>query len=137
MLSAVSAVLYILLSIRGWFEQVSKWQGVSGVPRRAYFCGLTFALLFYYGFPLWWWRYGLWKALHLVFVCVGAVAVLQAILRTTGSIEVESLGESIVVALLLSMPIRAIGGIWVACRDAEWRSAIRQRRQCRLQRAIE
>jgi hypothetical protein len=136
-LGAVSALLYVAFSIVRHSTRPSirrsmrphADQSVLVRPNSAYFWGLLFALVFYYGFPLWWWRYGLLRAVQVMLACVAATALLQAVLRTTGAIQVDGLGESVAASLLLSVPIRAIGGLWVARRDAEWRSAILERRR--------
>jgi hypothetical protein len=132
-LSAVSTLLYLLFCSASWYRQLRGIGCGSGEPRRAYFWGLLFALLFYYGFPLWWWRYGLRKTVEILFVCISAGIVLQALLRLSSAIPVNDLGESIFLGLLLSVPIRAVAGFWVARRDAAWRNAILLRRKGNLQ----
>lgn len=129
-LSLCSGILYLLFTsiVR---QPIQKLDEVPKVVDRSYVWGLLFALLFYYGFPLWWWRYGFSKTIQLLVGCIVAGAGLQAILRTFELIEVDGLGDSFFVGLLLSMPIRAIAGLWVARRDAEWRSAILERRASR------
>ena len=128
-LSGISALLFCVAAFTGWRRR--KKSG-SAQPRRAYFWGLMFALLFYYGFPVWWWRYGLRKTLELMLACIVAVMTLQAILRAIGAINVDGLGESFAVGLFLAVPIRAVAGLWVTRRDAEWRSAIILSRKARL-----
>lgn len=100
-------------------------------PAYSYFWGLVFALLFYYGFPVWWWRYGLQKALELIIACVLAVIALQEILSVSGMIQVDNLGAAVVTGLFVAVPVRAVAGLWVARRDAEWRSRIVLRRNAR------
>lgn len=123
-LTAISAFLYLVFSFMGWFRQATRVRKASNPPRRAYFWGLSFAVLFYYGFPIWWWRYGFWKTMQLLIGCIASGAALQAILRSIGAIEVDDFGESLAMGLLLAVPIRAAAGIWVAGKDAEWRHSI-------------
>ncbi len=128
-LSGISALLFCVAAFTGWRR--GKKSGAT-LPRRAYFWGLMFAFLFYYGFPVWWWRYGLRKTLELILACIVAVMALQAILRAAGLINVDGLGESLAAGLFVAVPIRAVAGLWVARRDAEWRSAITLSRKARL-----
>tara|TARA_R110002167_G_scaffold12858_1_gene54631 strand:- start:64 stop:387 length:324 start_codon:yes stop_codon:yes gene_type:complete len=103
------------------------------MPLRAYFWGLAFAVLFYYGFPVWWWRYGLRNTMQLLGICVVLVVAIQTILRVTGAIEVDNFGESMAVGLIIAIPIRVIAGFWVAKYDAKWRRAILLQRKARMQ----
>lgn len=144
-LAVASGVIYILLAIKGWVKQTARLevrpqgaQLVHGIraqlttpdtPRRAYFWGLAFAVFFYYGFLIWWGRYGIGRAVKLTLACFAAVALLQFALRYAGMIDIDGLGESIAVGLLISVPIRAVGGIYVANHDGGWRSEIVARRK--------
>lgn len=94
-----------------------------------YFWGLSFAVLFYFGFPIWWWRYGFWRSAYLLVVCVGAVLIVKFSLLAMGAKEA---GESFVVAMLLFIPARAVGGFWVAHRDEVWRRTTRFKRSSRF-----
>lgn len=146
-LAAASAFIYILLTIKGWTRQVRRSHGSTKVerpvnsgrpqrtspeaPPRAYFWGLTFAVLFYYGFLIWWGRYGLGRAAKLTLLCIVAVGLVQILLRSTGMIDIDGIGESFAVGLLIAVPIRALAGIYVARYDNSWRSEIvAQRRMC-------
>lgn len=128
-LSGISALLFCVAAFTDWRRRRN-----SGLVqhRRAYFWGLMFALLFFSGFPVWWWRYGLRKTFELMIACGLAVMTVQIILRVIQVIKVDNLGESIGVGLFIAVPVRAIAGLWVARRDAEWRSAIVQSRMARL-----
>ena len=132
-LSAISAFIYLLFAFKGWLGQLRRRKHSPDAPPRAYFWGLTFAVLFHYGFPLWWWRYGLRNALKLMIFCVSSVMVVKAILGATGAIDVDGLGESIAASLFIAVPIRAIAGLWLAKHDAVWRSAILLQRKAHLQ----
>ena len=111
--------LYLLFSLSGWLKQ-ARGKCSNDAPRRAYFVGLLFAGLYYYGFPIWWWRYGLKTATKLLLACIIVGAILQGMLRAAGLITVRDFGESLGIALLIAVPIRAIAGIWVARRDISW-----------------
>ena len=128
-LSGISALLYCIAAFTGWMR---RKRSDLVHPPHSYFWGLMFALLFYYGFPFWWWRYGLRKTLELIITCALAVVAIQTILRVTGLIKVDNLGESLAAGLLIAVPVRAIGGLWVARRDAEWRSKFLQSRKKQL-----
>lgn len=148
-LAVSSALIYILLAIKGWAKQAARWKvrtrgaqpahgaraepATPDIPRRAYFWGLAFAVLFYYGFLIWWGRYGIGRAVKLSLACFAAVGLIQFALRYAGMIDIEGLGESIAVGLLISVPIRAVGGIYVANHDGDWRSAILTQRRMRRQ----
>lgn len=125
--TSISAVLYFLLaltsSIRGAGGKKSVREEVLN-PSRAYFWGLAFAVVFYYGFPVWWWRYGLQNACKLVISCMLIVAATQAILRYAGLIEVDGFYEAVAFGLLIAVPVRSLAGLWVAKNDKRWRNAI-------------
>jgi hypothetical protein len=123
-LAVVSAAMYLAMSFAIWRRTKLKANQSSESPRPAYLWGFLFAVLFYYGFPLWWWRYGFRKALNLMIVCIGAGVLIQILLGVFGVIKIESLGDSVAIGLVISMPIRAIAGIWVARRDFYWRQAV-------------
>lgn len=127
-LSAISVFIYLLFNSSGWLRQVRNKCG-GDTPRRSYFVGLLFAGLYYNGFPIWWWRYGLKNATKLLLACIIAGAICQAILRVTGMIEVHGLGESFVISMLIAVPIRAIAGTWVARHDERWSGAIKNVRK--------
>jgi len=117
-LSCVSALLYSIMAVIDWRGRRTK---CATENPRAYFWGFLFSLFFYYGFPLWWWRYGLPKTIWLMLVCLAVVIAVQAVLRLIGLFNDSD--SSIAVGLLISVPVRAAGGMWVARRDAEWRGA--------------
>lgn len=130
-LTVVSGILYFVLSAVSWRRSKRRAYQLSELPPPAYFWGFLFSVLFYYGFPLWWWRYGFRKALHLMIVCIGAGVLIQALLRAIDVIEIEGIGESIAIGLLIAVPIRAIAGLWVARQDCSWRKAITDARRSR------
>lgn len=150
-LAAASAFIYILLTIKGWAKQARLSQERTKVeqpanserlqraspdaPPRAYFWGLTFAVLFYYGFLIWWGRYGLGRAVKLTLACIVAVGLVQIVLRSAGMIDIHGIGESIAAGLFIAVPIRAVAGIYVAKNDNSWRSAVVAQRRLRTQSA--
>lgn len=117
-LASICGLLYSTMAVIDWRGRRTK---CATENPRAYFWGLLFALLFYFGFPLWWLRYGLIKSIWLMLVCIAAVMAVPAVLRLIGLISDSD--SSIAVGLLISVPVRAAGGMWVARRDAEWRGA--------------
>jgi hypothetical protein len=127
-LSATSMFLYLLFNLSGWLKQ-ARGAPNDNSPRRAYLVGLLFAGIFYYGFPIWWWRYGLANTVKLFVMCLGAGAICQAILRGMGTLEVNDFGMSLAFAQIIAVPIRAIAGTWIAKNDARWRGAIALRRK--------
>lgn len=124
-LSTISVVLYILLNQSGWRKRVSG----DGTTRRAYYMGLLFAGLYYYGFPLWWWRYGIKTTAKLLLTCIIAGAICQAVMREMGLVVAADLGKSFAISMLIAVPIRAIAGVWVARHDKRWREAIMAKRK--------
>ena len=119
-LAATCAFAYIIFAFKGWSKQV-KNAYLMEQPKKRYFWGLSFAILFYYGFPVWWWRYGFLRSVYLLVVCVGGLALALMALQALGA---EEAGQSLGVGLLLSIPVRATAGLWVAHRDEAWRRAI-------------
>ena len=133
-LTAISAALYLLLAVTSWVRRVSEKRRVpeqATKPYPAYFWGFAFAVVFYYGFPVWWWRYGLRNSCKLICSCILIVAATQAILLYTEVIDVDGFGESFAVSLLIAVPIRALGGFWLAKNDRRWRNAIVAKRNAR------
>lgn len=114
-LACVSALLYSIVAVIDWRGRRTK---CATENTRAYFWGFLFSLLFYYGFPLWWRRYGLPKSIWLMLVCIAAVMAVQAVLRLIGLLNDSD--SSIAAGFLISVPVRAASGMWVARRDAEW-----------------
>ena len=130
-LTAISVTLYLLLAVTSWLRHSNERKNApaqAAKPYPAYFWGFAFALVFYYGFPIWWWRYGLRNACKLILACVLIVAATQAILRYAQMIDVDGLGESFAASLFIAVPIRALAGIWVAKNDRRWRNAIVMKR---------
>ena len=136
LLAAAGALLYVLLATRSWLRSRRVPRGPSASARPSYIWGFLFAVIFYFGFPLWWWRYGLSKALQLMLVCIGGGMLIQVALRTMDAVEVNGLPGAIAVGLFIAVPIRAVAGLWVARRDASWRAAIVARRDARNFRDI-
>ena len=56
------------------------------------------------------------------------MAAGQGVLRSLDVIEVSEFGESLAWGLFLSIPVRAIAGVWVANNDRRWRQAIVKKR---------
>lgn len=130
-LTAISTVLYLILAVTSWFRHTNERRNVpvqATKPYPAYFWGFAFALVFYYGFPIWLWRYGIRNTCKLILACVLIVAVTQAILRYADMIKVDGLGKSFAVSLIIAVPIRALAGFWVAKNDRRWRDAIVMKR---------
>lgn len=130
-LAASSAVLYLMLAVLSWRKHKNARKQVPENCTKqnpAYIWGFVFALIFYYGFPIWWWRYGFQNACKLVFSCLAFLAATQGVLSYLGVIEVSEFGEPHALGLLLSIPVRAIAGVWVANNDRRWRRAIEKKR---------
>lgn len=136
-LTAISAALYLLVALTSRFRKASERRNVRvQAPKSspAYFWGFAFVVLFYYGFPVWWWRYGFQNACKLILYCILIVAATQAILRYANLVEVHGLGDSFAVSLLIAVPIRALAGFWVAKNDGRLRNAIVIDRSARRKR---
>lgn len=80
-LASGSALFYSAMAVIDWRGR--RTECATENPR-AYFWGLLFALLFYFGFPLWWWRYGLRKSIWLMLGCMTPVMAVPAVLRLIG-----------------------------------------------------
>ncbi|MDH1430159.1 hypothetical protein N5E89_18075 [Comamonas aquatica] len=126
-LSLVSVVLYLLFNARGWLRSMRRQNDTEKQPP-AYFLGLLFAGLYYYGLPIWLFRYGLNATFRLLLVCVACSALLLVALRILGMVEVEDFVQSLIYGQVAAVPIRAVAGSWVARNDSRWRSAAVQRR---------
>jgi hypothetical protein len=126
-LAAISGALYLILAVLSWRKHKNAGKQIPENYTKqnpAYVWGFVFALIFYYGFPIWWWRYGFQNACKLIFSCIAIAAAIQGVLRYLDVIEVSELGESLAWGLFLSIPVRAIAGVWVANNDRRWRQAI-------------
>jgi hypothetical protein len=124
-LGVISGIFYLALV---WWD-VRRYRKKSAESSRpAYLWGLLFAVLFYYGFPLWWWRYGLRKALFVLIVCICAVALMLEILKLLDWIQVDDRQASMALGLIFAIPVRAIAGIWIAKQDSAWRESIVHKR---------
>lgn len=97
--------------------------------------GGLFAALYYYGLPLWWWRYGLRNALKVVLTCVASTAVLNVVLRMVGWLKAGDAFESLLTSMLLAVPIRAIAGFWLAKNDKRWTADIAAKRRHKSQKS--
>lgn len=130
-LAAISAALYLILAVLIWRKHKNaRKKAPENYTKQhpAYVWGFVFALIFYYGFPIWWWRYGFQNACKLVFSCIAIAAAIQGVLRYLDVIEVSEFRESLAWGLFLSLPVRAIAGVWVAINDRRWRRAIVKKR---------
>jgi hypothetical protein len=129
----VSGAMYLTLV---WLDVQRRRKMPAGSARPAYLWGLLFSGLFYYGFPLWWWRYGLRRALFIVIACICAVALILEILKFLDWITIDDQGTLMVLGLMFNMPVRAIAGMWVAKKDLAWRKSIVETRTQKLQQQL-
>lgn len=97
--------------------------------------GGLFAATYYYGLPLWWWRYGMRNALKLVLMCVASTAFLNFTLRMAGWLEAEDVIESLINSMFLAIPIRALAGFWLVRNDERWIIGIAAKRQLKSEAA--
>jgi hypothetical protein len=135
-----SAGLYLLLVIASFMGHPPNKKDISDPATElppSYFWGLMYAALFYYGFPVWLVRYGLENTCKLVFLCILVVAAVQAVFRQSGLIEADGFGESLAYSLLISVPVRAAAGLWVAKNDRRWRQSILNKRKAAKGRGID
>lgn len=132
-LTVISAGLYLIFAL---FSAVRRRRIIQSRIEvddvsPAYFWGFAFAVIFYYGFPIWWWRYGLRSAVKITVVCIALVVATQVLLRMSGVIDVDGFVESLITGLLIAVPIRAAAGIWIAKNDFRLRQAINLERKTR------
>jgi hypothetical protein len=91
-LAAISAALYLILAVLSWRKHKNAGKQIPENCTKqnpAYVWGFVFALIFYYGFPIWWWRYGFQNACKLIFSCIAIAAAIQGVLRYLDVIEVS------------------------------------------------
>ncbi len=126
-LSVVSVVIYISLSQARWLKQTRG----ETATRSSYFAGLFFAGLYYFGFPILWWRYGIRITVMLLMTCIIASAAFQVLFLELGRGGASDSRSTLAIGMLIAVPIRAIAGIWVARHDKRWRDAIVAQRQAK------
>ncbi|MEH6504372.1 MAG: hypothetical protein V7682_10790 [Cycloclasticus sp.] len=107
-------IIYLLFFLIPWLKSWRKKE--SG---KAYFIGLLFATLLYYGTPVWLWLYGWRTTLLLIISCIGTVFVIAVIIGIIFSVE-----ETFVIGIFLQVPIRVIAGGWLANNHVRLRSKI-------------
>ena len=135
--TAASAVLYLLLCLT-----VRRPKALEGVPIQEggrlyailqrgqdrialrgdqpfrFLMGLLYSVAFYWGIPVFIWRYGFWRTVKFIGIPMAANAGIVA-LGFEGP-------ESFLYGALLLIPIRAIGGLLIGRHDA---SIVLKRRQ--------
>lgn len=107
-----SFIIYLLFFLAPWFRERRKKES-----NKAYFTGLMFATLFYYGAPIWLWLYGVKTTFFLIVYSIGAAFILAV---TLGA--VFGVSEPIAIGVLLQIPVRVIAGNWLARNHVRLRS---------------
>ena len=107
---AVTTVIYLIVFARPWFRSL-RLNDLHKESKPAYFVGLLFAGLFYYGAPLWLWLYGWRLAILLIVSCLGGTFVVFMI--TSLIIPFEE-SEKLPVGILIQLLIRVVVGGWLA-----------------------
>ncbi len=110
--TASSFIMYLLFFLAPWFRE-----GRNKESNKAYFTGLMFATLFYYGTPIWLWLYGVKTTLFLILYSIGSAFILAMILGA-----VFGVSEPITIGILLQIPVRVIAGNWLAHNHVRLRS---------------
>lgn len=126
-LGSISAALYILFSVINWFRHPGedrKKQQLNSKLSPAYFWGLLFASVSFYGFLIWWWRYGFRNCCKLILSFILMVAVTKAFFQYTELIDIDGLAGPFWSGQLISVPMRVLAGILVAKNDKRWRDSI-------------
>ena len=134
--------LFLVFGIGGLLVYGLTWHSLRHLRERAsgraedgkpnFLWGFLFATLYLFGIPLWWWRYGFWRAFVLLLSCVGAGLVLSLFVQQIPFSDPRAggaLGFSV-----SNLLFRGIGAYFVAVYDARWREAIRNRRATRPER---
>ena len=116
--AAINAIVYSLFVIIGKNTFHTDPSGNVYSSAQSYVLGLLFATLFYYLFPLWWWRYGLRRTLYIVSLCMGIKIFIKL---SIGVSEFAGTAESILLFKTLTIPVMVGAGLWVARNDQEWR----------------
>jgi len=81
------------------------------------FCWTTVCDFFYYGTLIWLLLYG-WKTTFLLIAyCIGSVFLAVVVISS-----VFSIGDSLIVGILVQVPIRVIAGSWLANNHSRLRA---------------
>lgn len=123
---AASTIAAVVLYCFAWLmvgrgsEYVKKGEGTWG-----FLWGALFSAFFYGFIVIGWYRYGFKKTFWLIAVCF-------LLIFTTVRLLCDDPDDRLVVAMLMAVPIRALGGVFVSRFDRCWRySAIEKRHQAR------
>jgi hypothetical protein len=110
--SGATLILYLLFFLSPW---IKAWRRKE--LGKSYFVGLLFATFFYYGTPIWLLLYG-WKTTFLLIAyCIGSVFLAVVVISS-----VFSIGDSLIVGILVQVPIRVIAGSWLANNHSRLRA---------------
>jgi hypothetical protein len=129
----IAAASIMLFSILLYIWPLKTSSSKRTVPRALW--GGLFAAMYYYGLPVWWWRYGLRNALKLVLTCVASTAFLNVTLRMAGWLKAEDVVESLINSMFLAIPIRALAGFWLVRNDERWATSIAAKRRLKSETA--
>ncbi len=124
-LTIATIVLYFFawLMVGRSSEYVKKGEGTWG-----FIWGALFSSLFYAFIVVGWYRYGFKKTFWLMVVCF-------LLIFTASGLLCDDPDDRLGCAMLMAVPIRALGGAFVSRFDRRWRySAIEKRHQKRARK---
>jgi len=109
----ISAALYLFLYLKPWIR-LKRNNTCPYTPSPNYFIGLSFSVFFYFGVPLWLWRYG-WKiTAKIILGCFITIFLTTQIVDL--AIQFEE-GGSFLFSFFIQSPIRVAIAVWLAKHD--------------------
>jgi len=117
--AGVTAIIYCFFFARPWFLAWRRTD-ISKEARPSYFIGFLFATFFYYGAPIWIWRYG-WKITAIILLaCIVAIFVMVKL--TSLALQFDNMGQNFIAGIILQVPVRVAVGRWLAKYDIKLKS---------------
>jgi len=111
----ISAVLYLFLYLKPW-RRLKLSNTDSSSPSPNYIIGLSFSIFFYFGLPLWLWRYG-WKVTaKIILGCILASLLVPELIDLAIPFDDEE--DKYLFSFFIQSPIRVALAIWLANHDA-------------------
>jgi len=108
-----SAALYLIFYLKPW--KCSKLDDTSP-PLPNHIIGLSFSIFFYFGLPLWLWRYG-WKVTaKIILGCILASLLVPELIDLAIPFDDEE--DKYLFSFLIQSPTRVTIAVWLAKHDS-------------------
>lgn len=107
-------IFYSLAYRRNWFN-ISQY---SSIKKSSHLWGILFSSLFFLLTPIFMWRYGVKNTIFLISFCILVPSIPAYIFDNLDDYS------KVMLALTLSIPIKALTGCWLAKNDLRLREAI-------------